>query len=113
MTSWIFQGLKFPYWVAYIAWLLVVVGSFLSAFFVMLFSMQWGKQKSEEWVTTFLMSFIESVFCLDPIKVRKNGDKVYFWICDSSFLHIQMVLPRIAFVLSNKVLLSLQNPIHE
>ncbi|KAL4240289.1 polycystic kidney disease protein 1-like [Mactra antiquata] len=63
------EGFRFPHAVVYIAWLLVISGSVLSAFFVMLYSMEWGKQKSEEWVTTFLLSFVESVFCLDPIKV--------------------------------------------
>ncbi|WAQ96750.1 PK1L2-like protein [Mya arenaria] len=63
------QGLRFPHWVANVAWVLVFICWFLPAFFVMLYSMEWGKNKSEEWVTTFLLSFFESVFCLDPIKV--------------------------------------------
>ena len=63
------EGLRLPYWVKYVAWFLVFAIWFLCAFFIMLYSMEWGKNKSEEWVTTFLLSFCESVFCLDPVKV--------------------------------------------
>ncbi|KAL3877870.1 hypothetical protein ACJMK2_035514 [Sinanodonta woodiana] len=64
-----FEGFWLPSWTVYIAWILVVLSTIVPAFFTMLFSMQWGKQKSEEWLTTFLLSFIESLFCLDPVKV--------------------------------------------
>ncbi|XP_060576637.1 uncharacterized protein LOC132733957 isoform X2 [Ruditapes philippinarum] len=63
------QGFSLPHWCRYVAWFIVIVTSFICAFFIMSFSMQWGKQKSEEWITTFLLSFFESVFCLDPVKV--------------------------------------------
>jgi len=69
-VTFIFQGWRLPYQFIYVAWFLVAVTTFLCAFFIMLYSMEWGKKKSEEWVTTFLMSFIESVFCLDPVKVH-------------------------------------------
>jgi len=39
------------------------------AFFVLLYSIEWGKQKSEEWLTTFLMSVFESILFVDPIMV--------------------------------------------
>ena len=67
-----FQGRYLPYWCNYIAWFLAFAAVFLSAFFIMLYSMQWGKQKSEEWLTTFLLSFFESVLCLDPVKVGQQ-----------------------------------------
>ncbi|KAK3583594.1 hypothetical protein CHS0354_039413, partial [Potamilus streckersoni] len=63
-----FEGFWLPSWTVYIGWVLVVLSTILPAFFTMLFSMQWGKQKSEEWLTMFLLSFFESIFCLDPVK---------------------------------------------
>ena len=68
-TLLLLQGCFLPSWCNYIAWFLAFAAVFLSAFFIMLYSMQWGKQKSEEWLTTFLLSFFESVIFLDPIKV--------------------------------------------
>ena len=37
---------------------------------VLLYSMEWGKQKSEEWLSTFLLSMIQSAVVVDPILVR-------------------------------------------
>ncbi|WAR15128.1 PK1L2-like protein [Mya arenaria] len=53
----------------YFAWALFIVGTIVPAFFVLLYSMQWGKQKSEEWLTCFLMSMFESMMLVDPFMV--------------------------------------------
>ncbi|XP_052068318.1 uncharacterized protein LOC127707695 isoform X2 [Mytilus californianus] len=60
---------KFPHWVVYIAWFVVALAVIASAFFLLLYSMQWGKAKAEEWLTTFILSFIESILLVDPFKV--------------------------------------------
>lgn len=60
---------KFPHWVVYIAWFVVALAVIVSAFFLLLYSMQWGKVKAEEWLTTFILSFIESILLVDPFKV--------------------------------------------
>ncbi|CAC5409625.1 PKD1L2 [Mytilus coruscus] len=60
---------KFPHWVVYIAWFVVALAVIASAFILLLYSMQWGKAKSEEWLTTFILSFIESILLVDPFKV--------------------------------------------
>ncbi|KAL3876145.1 hypothetical protein ACJMK2_034017, partial [Sinanodonta woodiana] len=64
-----FTGFYLPSWVLYIAWFLTILAVLLSAFFIMLYSMQWGKQKSEEWLITFFLSFLESALLIDPFKV--------------------------------------------
>ncbi|XP_069125495.1 polycystin-1-like protein 2 [Argopecten irradians] len=58
-----------PYWCVYVGWGLAVCSVLLSGFFVMLYSMEWGKTKSENWLLCFLFSFVESVLITDPIKV--------------------------------------------
>lgn len=65
----IYKKRRFPYYVAYIAWFVLVLGSSMSAFFLLLYSMEWGKNKSEEWLSTFILSFFESILFVDPIKV--------------------------------------------
>jgi hypothetical protein len=42
----------------------------VSAFFTILYSMQWGRDKSVQWLTTFLLSFIQNVIVVQPIKVH-------------------------------------------
>lgn len=62
----------------YVAYVLVVLSILLSGFFVVLYSMEWGKAKSEEWLKTFFMSFLESLFIVDPIKVCFDDPFVFF-----------------------------------
>ncbi|PAA59473.1 hypothetical protein BOX15_Mlig010540g1 [Macrostomum lignano] len=59
----------FPHWCIYIAWVLVFLSVFGSAFFVILYSMEWGRDKSNDWLLTFLMSFLQNVVVVQPLKV--------------------------------------------
>ncbi|XP_060073664.1 uncharacterized protein LOC132553437 [Ylistrum balloti] len=61
--------LPLPAWSRYIAITIVILAVVTSAFFLILFSMEWGKTKSEEWLTTFVFSFVESLLLVDPFKV--------------------------------------------
>ena len=47
-----------PHWCVYVAWTLVVVAILVSALFTVLYSMQWGKDKSEHWLQAFVLSFL-------------------------------------------------------
>ena len=60
---------KVPYWGIYIAYALVALAVTVSAFFTILYAFQWGRKKSTQWLTTFLLGFFQSVFILQPIKV--------------------------------------------
>lgn len=42
-----------------------------SAFFIILYSMEWGADKANDWLVTFVMSFFQSVVVVQPVKVRK------------------------------------------
>ncbi|CAG5132503.1 unnamed protein product, partial [Candidula unifasciata] len=41
----------------------------VSGFFTILYSMEWGRDKSNQWLTTFLLSFFQSVIVVQPLKV--------------------------------------------
>ncbi|XP_055955095.1 polycystic kidney disease protein 1-like 2 [Patella vulgata] len=58
-----------PHYCIIIAWILVAVIVMVCAFFLLLYSMQWGKPISEEWLTSFFLAFVENMFVLDPMKV--------------------------------------------
>ncbi|OWF47600.1 Polycystic kidney disease and receptor for egg jelly-related protein [Mizuhopecten yessoensis] len=58
-----------PHWCIYIAWVLCFFSITSSGFFTILYSMEWGPEKANEWLTTFLMSFFQSVLVVQPIKV--------------------------------------------
>ena len=39
------------------------------AFFVILYSMQWGKDRSNAWLVSMILSFSQSLLVVDPVKV--------------------------------------------
>ena len=60
---------NWPSWTLYVGWTLVFLSITVSGFFLILYSMEWGKSKSEDWLVAFVLSFVESVIMLDPLKV--------------------------------------------
>ncbi|CAC5416734.1 PKD1L2 [Mytilus coruscus] len=71
-----------PFWCRYVAWGLVTLAVFVSGFFLILYSMEWGKTKSEEWLLCFFMSFFESMFLVDPLKIILMS-VIFSWIVKS------------------------------
>ena len=60
---------KLPYWFIYVAYALCYLASAASIFFTLLYSIQWGKEKSTEWVIAMVTAFLQSVLLLQPVKV--------------------------------------------
>lgn len=49
---------------------LVIALSILTcSFFIILYSMEWGSKRANEWLTTMMLSFGQSVLVIDPFKV--------------------------------------------
>ncbi|NWW84430.1 PK1L2 protein, partial [Rhynochetos jubatus] len=62
-----FKGL--PWWFVFIAWFLVAVTSGVSGFFTMLYGLHYGKENSIKWLISMAISFLESLFITQPLKV--------------------------------------------
>ena len=60
---------KLPHWFIYIAYALCYLASAASIFFTLLYSIQWGKETSTDWVIAMVTSFFQSALLLQPIKV--------------------------------------------
>ena len=58
-----------PHFFVYITWVMLVGTMATCAFFLNLYSMQWGSTTSEEWLASFFASFAESFFLFEPLKV--------------------------------------------
>ncbi|CAF1019415.1 unnamed protein product [Rotaria sordida] len=58
-----------PHWTIYIAWILVILSILTSSFFIILYSLEWGAQRANEWLITMMLSFGQSVLVIDPLKV--------------------------------------------
>ncbi len=57
------------------AWITATLAILVSAFFVILYSMEWGAEKSNAWLVSYILSFVENAFFADPMKVR---NQIYF-----------------------------------
>ncbi|NWS67405.1 PK1L2 protein, partial [Crotophaga sulcirostris] len=58
-----------PWWFVFIAWFLVVATSGVSGFFTMLYGLHYGKENSIKWLISMAISFLESLFITQPLKV--------------------------------------------
>ena len=59
----------FPHWCVYIAYMLVAISSLTCGLFCMLHGFTFGKEKSEKWLTSMLVSFFQSIIVIQPFKV--------------------------------------------
>ena len=67
---------KFPRWVLAVAWILVFVAVVTASFFTFLYSLDWGGDKSNEWLGAFLLSFLQALLLVDPFVVSTSCSNV-------------------------------------
>ena len=73
-----------------VLFILVCFFSITSAgFFTILYSLEWGKEKANEWLTTFLLSFFQSVIVVQPVKV---GFSRVYPPCSRNRVHIILMI---------------------
>ncbi|XP_012602024.2 polycystin-1-like protein 2 [Microcebus murinus] len=58
-----------PWWCVLVGWLLVAATSGVAAFFTMLYGLHYGRASSRRWLLSMAVSFVESVFVTQPLKV--------------------------------------------
>ncbi|XP_066292622.1 uncharacterized protein [Branchiostoma lanceolatum] len=60
------SGRKLPYWFLYVGWALLALTTLASGFFLLLYSVEWGKDKSVQWLTAFGLAFLQSMVVVQP-----------------------------------------------
>ncbi|PFX20690.1 Polycystic kidney disease and receptor for egg jelly-related protein [Stylophora pistillata] len=58
-----------PYWFLYIGWVICFLTCFTTALFCVLYGLQFGKEKSAQWISSMLISFFQDVLISQPIKI--------------------------------------------
>ena len=58
-----------PHWFVYIAYAIAFVATCTSASFVIMYGMEFGREKSAQWLSSITISFIQDVLFIQPIKV--------------------------------------------
>ncbi|KAI2662209.1 Polycystic kidney disease protein 1-like 2 [Labeo rohita] len=65
-----------PWWFVFVGWFLVLATSGVSAYFTMMYGLTYGKERSISWLISMVVSFFESLFITQPVKVL--GFAVFF-----------------------------------
>ncbi|XP_048825578.1 polycystic kidney disease protein 1-like 2 [Brienomyrus brachyistius] len=65
-----------PWWFVFVGWFLVAATSGVAAYFTMMYGLTYGKQKSISWLISMVVSFFESIFITQPLKVL--GFAIFF-----------------------------------
>lgn len=58
-----------PHFFVYVGWVICVLASLASALFTVFYSMMWGAETSNQWLTSIMVSFFQDVIITQPIKV--------------------------------------------
>lgn len=62
-------GYMFPHFCVYFAWFLCFATTLSAAAFTLFYSMMWGKEVAEQWLSSILISNTQDIFVLQPAKV--------------------------------------------
>ncbi|KAM3877020.1 polycystin-1-like protein 2 [Diretmus argenteus] len=58
-----------PWWFTFVGWILVIATSGVSGYFTMMYGLTYGKDRSISWLISMVVSFFESLFITQPLKV--------------------------------------------
>ena len=58
-----------PHFVVYFGWILSILTILTSSAFVFFYSLMWGAETSNEWLVSIMVSFVQDVWIMQPIKV--------------------------------------------
>ena len=62
-------GHKLPFWCGWIAWFLCFAIVVTSATFTFFYSLMWGKEIANQWLSSMFVSFVQELFFNQPIKM--------------------------------------------
>ncbi|XP_077977617.1 polycystin-1-like protein 2 [Glandiceps talaboti] len=63
------QKCGLPWWFVYVGWVYAILSTLACAFFVILYSLQWGSSKSQAWLVSCVTSLLQSIFLIEPGKI--------------------------------------------
>ena len=58
-----------PHFFLFIGWILCILSTLASATFVVFYSIEWGAEISNQWLTSAVISFVQDVAVMQPLKV--------------------------------------------
>ncbi|XP_072051916.1 polycystin-1-like protein 2 [Amphiura filiformis] len=58
-----------PHWFVYVGWLILILTTGISAYYIMLYGLKYGKQRSIDWLVSLFFSTFQEIFITQPLKV--------------------------------------------
>ena len=58
-----------PWWFVFIAWFLLIITTVTAGFFTILYGLQFGKRRQEQWLTALVISVFQDILVSQPIKI--------------------------------------------
>lgn len=84
------KGCWLPHWCNYLGWGIVLVTILVSGFFTILYSLEWGAEKAGKWLTAFLLSFVESILLIQPLKVS-CGQVCFYYLYHNRYINQPLI----------------------
>ncbi|CAD5126713.1 DgyrCDS14777 [Dimorphilus gyrociliatus] len=72
----LFSSKKWKKYTVPLGWIVAILTTIVAAFFTILYSIQWGQEKSLQWLISFLLSFLQSIVLVQPIKNRSIANVI-------------------------------------
>lgn len=66
------QKYWFPHWCSHLAWLLTIFICVSACFFILCYSLMWGEKKANEWLSSLIISTVQSILLVQPCKVSTS-----------------------------------------
>lgn len=63
------EDFSLPHYCIYISWVICIITILVSASFTFIYSLQWGKEIANQWLSSILISFSEDLFVIQPVKI--------------------------------------------
>ncbi len=58
-----------PHWFVYVGWLILILTTGISAYYIMLYGLKYGKQRSIDWLVSVMISTFQEIFITQPLKI--------------------------------------------
>uniref|UniRef100_A0A3B5LZZ0 Polycystic kidney disease 1 like 2a n=1 Tax=Xiphophorus couchianus TaxID=32473 RepID=A0A3B5LZZ0_9TELE len=98
-----------PWWFVFVGWILVIATSAVSGYFTMMYGLTYGKDQSINWLISMVVSFFESLFITQPLKVSskmqiKLKENTYFCLTKFSRMRKNVIQEQKVFGLIREIL---------
>ena len=82
----------FPWWFLVFGYFLVFASVFVAGFFTLFYSLEWGAEKSTDWLLSLVLSFTQSIILVQPFKVRLLLCITLYYIALSCIVYLNSIL---------------------